>query len=118
MIKSGAKKDRILKLDPIQCEENTCTIFNRVQFILKTRVQFYVIRRQMNKKKNKPKRVQFYIAIAIAGIGACDCYRSLLNILEERYWKYKIKIYYVRFRPLYRPCLPSYYATFQIKDTT
>jgi hypothetical protein len=29
-------------LDPvIQCEQNTCTIFNLVQFNLKTRVQFY-----------------------------------------------------------------------------
>ena len=34
-------------LDPIQCEKNTCTIFNRVQFSLKTRVQFFVIRQQM-----------------------------------------------------------------------
>ena len=34
-------------LDPIQCEKNTCTNFNRVQFSLKTRVQFYVIRQQM-----------------------------------------------------------------------
>jgi hypothetical protein len=39
-----------------------------------------------------------------------DCYRSLWNKLEKRYWKYQIKIY--------RPCLPSYYATLQIKDTT
>ncbi len=39
-----------------------------------------------------------------------DCYRSLWNKLEKRYWKYQIKIYYVHFRPLYRPCLPSYYA--------
>ena len=38
-------------LDPIQCEKNTCTIFNRVQFSLKTRVQFYVIRQQMKQKK-------------------------------------------------------------------
>ena len=37
-------------LDPIQseCEKNTCTIFNRVQFSLKTHVQYYVIRQQMN----------------------------------------------------------------------
>ena len=34
-------------LDPIQCEKNTCTISNRVQFSLKTRVQFFVIRQQM-----------------------------------------------------------------------
>ena len=47
-----------------------------------------------------------------------DCYRSLWNKLEKRYWKYQIKIYYVHFRPLYRPCLPSYNATLQIKDTT
>ena len=32
----------------IQCETNTCTIFNRVQFSLKTHVQYYVIRQQMN----------------------------------------------------------------------
>ena len=32
----------------IQCEKNTCTIFNRVQFSLKTHVQYYVIRQQMN----------------------------------------------------------------------
>ena len=37
---------------------------------------------------------------------------------KKRYWKYQIKIYYVHFRPLYRLYLPSYYATFQIKDTT
>ena len=54
------KQKRIRKftwLDPIQCEKNTCTIFNRVQFSLKTRVQFYVIRQQMKQKKT---RVQFY----------------------------------------------------------
>ena len=34
-------------LDPIQCEKNTRTIFNRVRFSLKTRVHFYVIRQQM-----------------------------------------------------------------------
>jgi hypothetical protein len=39
-------------LDPIQCEKNTCTIFNQVQFSLKNRVQFYVIRQQMKLKKN------------------------------------------------------------------
>ena len=41
------KEKRVRKctwLEPIQCEKNTCTIFNRVQFSLKTRVQFYVIR--------------------------------------------------------------------------
>ena len=42
-----------------------CTIFNRVQFSLKTCVQFYVIRHQMKLKKNT--YMQFYIAIA--GIG-------------------------------------------------
>ena len=44
------KQKRVRKftlLDPIQCEKNMCTIFNRVQFSLKTRVQFYVIRQQM-----------------------------------------------------------------------
>ena len=47
------KQKRIRKftwLNPrlcIQCEKNTCTIFNRVQFSLKTRMQFYVIREQM-----------------------------------------------------------------------
>jgi hypothetical protein len=49
------KQKRVRKftwLDPIQCEKNTCTIFNRVQFSLKTRVQFYVIRQQMKQKKN------------------------------------------------------------------
>jgi hypothetical protein len=55
------KQKRVRKftwLDPIQCEKNTCTIFNRVQFSLKTRVQFYVIRQQMKQKKT---RVQFYV---------------------------------------------------------
>ena len=45
------KQKRVRKftwLDHIQCEKNTCTIFNRVQFSLKTCVQFYVIRHQMN----------------------------------------------------------------------
>jgi hypothetical protein len=47
------KQKRVRKftwLDPIQseCEKNTCTIFNRVQFSLKTHVQYYVIRQQMN----------------------------------------------------------------------
>ena len=44
------KQKRVRKftwLDPILCEKKTCTIFNRVQFSLKTRVQFYVIRHQM-----------------------------------------------------------------------
>ena len=44
------KQKRVRKftlLDLIQCEKNTCTIFNQVQFSLKTRVQFYVIRQQM-----------------------------------------------------------------------
>jgi hypothetical protein len=40
-------------------KKNTCTIFNRVQFSLKTRVQFYVIRQQMKQKKTT--RVQFYV---------------------------------------------------------
>ena len=41
------KQKRVRKftwLDPIQCEKNTCTIVNRVQFSLKTRVQLYVIK--------------------------------------------------------------------------
>jgi hypothetical protein len=41
------KQKRVRKstwLNPIQCEKNTCAIFNRVQFSLKTRVQYYVIR--------------------------------------------------------------------------
>ena len=44
------KQKRVRKftwLNHIQCEKNTCTIFNRVQFSLKTRVQYYVIRQQM-----------------------------------------------------------------------
>ena len=44
------KKKRVRKfpwLDRIHCEKNTCTIFNWVQFSLKTRVQFVVIRQQM-----------------------------------------------------------------------
>ena len=44
------KQKRVRKftwLDHIQGEKNTCTIFNRVQFSLNTRVQFYVIRHQM-----------------------------------------------------------------------
>jgi hypothetical protein len=44
------KQKRVRKitwLDPMQCEKNTSTISNRVQFNLKTRVQFYVIRQQM-----------------------------------------------------------------------
>ena len=60
--------------------------------------------------------MQFYIAIADIGpmvvTGHCEINQ------KKRYWKCQIKIYYVHFRPLYRPCLPSYYATFQIKDTT
>ena len=55
------KQKRVRKftwLDPIQCEKNTCTIFNRVQFSLKTHVQFYVIRQQIKQKKT---RVQFYV---------------------------------------------------------
>ena len=55
------KQKRVRKytwLDPIQCEKNTCTIFNRVQFSLKTCVQFYVIRQQMKQKKTC---VQFYV---------------------------------------------------------
>ena len=49
------KQKRVRKftwLNPIQCEKNTCTIFYRVQFNLKTHVQFYVIRKQMKQKKN------------------------------------------------------------------
>jgi hypothetical protein len=44
------KQKRVRKftwLDPIQCEKNTSTIFNRVQFRLKPRMQYYVIRQQM-----------------------------------------------------------------------
>jgi hypothetical protein len=55
------KQKRVRKftcLDPIQCEKNTCTISNRVQFSLKTRVQFNAIRQQMKQKK---ARVQFYM---------------------------------------------------------
>ncbi len=62
--------------------------------------------------------MQFYIAIcrhcalqAMIVTGHCEINQ------KKRYWKYQIKIYYVHFRPLYRPCLPSYYATLQIKDT-
>ena len=49
------KQKRVRKftwVDPIQCEKIRCTIFNRVQFSLKTRVQFYVIRQQMKLNKN------------------------------------------------------------------
>jgi hypothetical protein len=38
----------------------TCTISNRVQFSLKTRVQFNAIRQQMKQKK---ARVQFYMYV-------------------------------------------------------
>jgi hypothetical protein len=41
-------------------EKNTCTISNRVQFSLKTRVQFNAIRQQMKQKK---ARVQFYMYV-------------------------------------------------------
>jgi hypothetical protein len=68
-------------LDPIQWKKDTCTIFNQVQFNLKIRVQFYVIRQQMKLKKTrvqfyvirhqmklkKPTYMQFYIAIADIG---------------------------------------------------
>ena len=57
------KQKRVRKftcLDPIQCEKNTCTISNRVQFSLKTRVQFNAIRQQMKQKK---ARVQFYMYV-------------------------------------------------------
>ena len=72
----------------------------RVQFsigfnlVWKTRVQFYI----RPKWKLKKTRVQFYIVI---DIGSYDCYRSLWNNLEKRYWKYQIKSYYVHFRSLY-----------------
>ena len=50
------KQKRVRKftwLDPrlYSLKKNMCTIFNRVQFNLKTRVQFYVIRQQMKQKK-------------------------------------------------------------------
>ena len=50
------KQKRVRKftwLDPrlYSLKKNTCTIFNRVQFSLKTRVQLYVIRQQMKQKK-------------------------------------------------------------------
>ena len=57
------KQKRVRKftcLDPIQCEKNTCTISNRVQFSLKTRGQFNAIRQQMKQKK---ARVQFYMYV-------------------------------------------------------
>ena len=57
------KQKRVRKftcLDPIQCEKNTCTISNRVQFSLTTRVQFNAIRQQMKQKK---ARVQFYMYV-------------------------------------------------------
>ena len=44
------KQKRVRKftwLDPIQCDKNTCTIFNRLQFNMKNCVQFYAIRHQM-----------------------------------------------------------------------
>ena len=120
-------------LDPIQCEKNTCTIFNRVQFSLKIVCNFMSLDNKWSKKKlvckftsldtkwsNKKNTCNFTLPLQALGpmtIGY-DCYQSLWNKLEKRYWKYQIKIYYVHFRPLYRPCLPSYYATLQIKDTT
>jgi hypothetical protein len=128
------KQQRVRKftwLDPIQCETHTCTIFNRVQCSLKTRVQSYVIRQQMKQKKTrvqfkslnnkwskqKPRTCNFTLPLQALGPIGYDCHRSLWNKIEKRYWKYQNKIYYVHFRPLYRPCLPSYYATLQIKDT-
>ena len=73
------KQKRVRKftwLDPIQFEKNMCTIFNWVQFSLKTRVQFYVIKTPNEVKK---KHMLFYIAIAGIGPKAIgyDCYRSL-----------------------------------------
>ena len=38
---------------------------------------------------------------AMAVTGHCEIKQ------KKRDWKYQIKIYYVQFRPLYRPCLPS-----------
>jgi hypothetical protein len=67
----------------------------------KTRVQFYVIRHQ-------PRTCNFTLPLQALGPIGYDCIK--------RYWKYQIKIYYVHFLPIYRPCLSSYYATFQIKD--
>jgi hypothetical protein len=64
-------------------------------------VQFYVIRHQ-------PRTCNFTLPLQALGPIGYDCIK--------RYWKYQIKIYYVHFLPIYRPCLSSYYATFQIKD--
>jgi hypothetical protein len=83
-------------LDPIQCEKKP-----RVQFsigfnlVWKTRVQFY-IKPKWSIKKNKKNVCNFTLDPMMI---LYDCDRS----------KYQIKIYYVHFRPLYRPCLPSYY---------
>jgi hypothetical protein len=52
----------------------------------------------------------YLMNISMETIHSFSRYRSLWNKLEKMYWKYQIKIYYVHFRPLYRPCLPSYYA--------
>jgi hypothetical protein len=43
---------QIYMVRPYTVWKKTCTIFNRVQFSLKTRVQFYVIRQQMKQKNN------------------------------------------------------------------
>jgi hypothetical protein len=67
----------------------------------KTRVQFSLKNACANNftldpnEVKKKKSVQFSMVIAI---GSYDCYRSLWNKLEKRYWKYQIKIYYVHFR--------------------
>ena len=86
-------------LDPIQCEKNTCTIFNLVQFSLKTCVQFYVIRQQMKQKKKlvcnftsldtkgskiKPRTCNFTLPLQALGPIGYDCYRSLWNKLEKK----------------------------------
>jgi hypothetical protein len=88
-------------LNPIQCEKNTCTISNRVQFNLKTRVQFYVIRQQMKQKKKlvcnftctsldtkwskqKPRTCNFTLSLQALGPIGHDCYRSLWNKLEKK----------------------------------
>ena len=89
------KQRRVRKftwLDPTQCEKNMCTIFNRVQFSLKIRVQFYVIRQQMKQKKNlcailchytpnevKNPHVHAILQLPLQALGPIgyDCYRSL-----------------------------------------
>jgi hypothetical protein len=79
-------------LDPIQWKKNTCTIFNQVQFNLKTRVQFYVIRQQMKLKKT---RVQFYVIrhqMKLTKTTYMQFYIAIADIGPYRLWSLPVTV--------------------------